>query len=235
MSFAARLLTASFALVVCTPLFAQDLFKSTGTSTRSYNYIEAQYLFDTVINVPILATLLLDIDESISITAEYLKQSDSVLFEDFDDDGDVNVDAESTSAMIGLLYHQPLSRQRNIDWVAAVSVGQVEAMAAARGVSLKSTARTHVGYFGLRQSISARLEAEIGARIVQRDATKATVGVPDNIPFDPDTVDTRIAGATDVLVDLKVVYRIAGFFDIALGVQGVSEGDLLGIGFRYTW
>ncbi|MCK5923158.1 MAG: hypothetical protein KAG66_19620 [Methylococcales bacterium] len=204
MSNAARLLAASFALLVCMPLFAQDLFKSTGTSTRSYNYIEAQYLFELDIDVPFLATFSIDIDESLSITAEYFTISQILTFngEDFD--------VDASTAIVGLLYHRPLSRQRNIDWFAAMSVGREEAMVSAGGQTLKDTTPKHVGLVGLRQSISARLEAEAAVRVQQ-------------------------VVSTDVSVEFKVVYRVAGNFDIALGARDVSDADLLGIGLRYTW
>lgn len=204
MSFAARLLAASFALVVCTPLFAQDLFRSTGTSTRSYNYIEAQYLFELDIDVPVLATFLIDIDESLSLTAEYFTISQILTFngEDFD--------VDATTAIAGLLYHRPLSREKNIDWFVAMSVGREEAMVSARGQTLKDATRKHVGLLGLRLTISAGLEAEAAVRVQQ-------------------------VVSTDVTAELKVVYRVAGNFDIALGARDVSNADLLGIGLRYTW
>jgi hypothetical protein len=204
MSYAARLLATGFALVVCTPLFAQDLFKSTGTSTRSYNYIEAQYLLELDIDVPVLATFLIDIDESLSLTAEYFTVSDIVNFEG------VDVDVDASTATAGLLYHRPLSRAKNVDWFVAMSIGREEAMVSAGGQTLKDAKRKHVGLVGLRQSISAKLEAEAAVRVQQ-------------------------VNTTDVTVDFKVVYRVAGNFDIALGARDVSDTDLLGVGLRYTW
>lgn len=193
-------------LTLSGPVAAQDVFGSTGSSSRSYSYIEFQYLTNVDTDTPIYIIALLALNDRLSLSAEYLQQSDSVVIEGFD------VDATADGTSVGLLYHRPFNRFEDTDWVAGLAIGKItaEASADALGLTEKTDDNFQQAYLGLRKTLSERLEGEVGIRLTRIDST-------------------------DTSGDVRLVYRLAESIDVALGVQDVPDENFLGIGFRYTW
>ena len=209
-------LTAVLGFMLSAPVYAQDLFSSTNSTTHSYNYLEAQYLVGVDASPPVLATLLLDVTDNASFKAEYLSQ----------DFGDVGarlgllsgqvVLAEARLLSIGGLYHQPLPMIDQSDWIAGLMFGraEVEVEAPSIGVKADDAYSFQEIYAGLRKTLGPRLEGEASVNFY------------------------RDSNSTDVTADVKLVYRVATSFDIALAGNELGGGEgsnILGIGLRYTW
>lgn len=189
--------------------WAQDLLRSTGSSARSYNYVEAQYLVNVDLDAPIFATAQVAIDDHYSLIAAFNKVDES------GQEQGVSVTIEATEISLGIAYHDLLSALPDTDWVVALSYGQVDfaidASNDVNSVSVSDKEDFFEAYAGLRRSISDRLEAEAGLSMVYLDG------------------DTTGSG------DLTLVYRVAERLDLALGLNGVTEEDTVGIGLRLTW
>lgn len=209
------LILSILSLVGSANLHAQDLFGSTGSTTRSYSYVEAQWLtnLDTD-GVPLRANILVAITDSISISGEYFSQSGVVPFLGTD----VEIEVEQISA--GLVYHRPFTFIENSDWVVGLSLGQVRANLRAanadRSVSVKTEDPIQQLYVGIRRSIVDKLEGEVGINVVRSEEDTSAVG------------------------SVRFVYRVLPAIDIALALNDIGADDdrqdnLLGIGLRYTW
>ena len=202
---------------------AQDLFSSTNTTTHSYNFVEAQYLVGIDASPPVLASVLLDVWHNWSIKGEFLRQDfgnvaelvglDSSLFD---------VNAELTAISVGGLYHQPLSILRQSDWIAGFLIGWGEGVVESEqlAVDRKDRFSFQEVYAGFRKTLAARLEGELTLNYLRSPG----------------------ADTNEFSADVKLVYRVVRSFDVALsgntlGGDGLSgnDGNILGIGFRYTW
>lgn len=207
-------LLALATLILATPAWSQDLFRSANTTTHSYNYVEAQYVFDVDASPPVLATLLLDITNNWSFKAEYynvddtdsipLIEGDSTLFE---------VTAEAQVLSLGGLYHAPFNWMDRSDWIAGLMIGRIEleGEVPAFDFQVDDTVNFQEVYLGLRRTFSSRVEGE------------ATV----NYYRDSDDNETT--------ADVKLIFRVLDPFDIALSGNELGGEDLFGIGLRYTW
>lgn len=202
------LLAGALALTATSTLQAQDLLRSTGVATRSYNYVEIQYLVDMEASPPLLATLVMDITDSLSFRGEYLNQS----FNISDPESGLAFDADAEALSVGVLYHQRLDAMENTDWVAGFMVGRAEVEGRFLGISAKETNNFQEAYLGIRRTLSSELEFEVGANFYRGDD-----------------------GDIDPTADVKLVLRIQPSIDIALAGNEIGEADILGIGLRYTW
>lgn len=198
--------------VASSPSQAQDLVGSANSVTRSYNYVELQYLPEMDNDLPILALAVVDLNDNWSLRGEYLRQ------EETDNSLGVAIDAEAIGYSIGLLYHQPLQAMENSDWVAGLMIGRIEIEVTSDLLVERLTEEIDFQefYLGIRRTLSPELEGEIGLNAYRGEE-------PDG------SNDTSISG------DLKLVYRIRPSLDIALSLNEIGETDLLGIGLRYTW
>ena len=198
-----------FTLTASAPLWSQDLLGSTGSTTRSYSFVEVQYLPDLDADLPLLATIVVDVADSISVTGQYLKQSTSLI----EPETQVEFDLDGEALSIGLLYHQTLDAISDSDWVAGLSLGRVRAEGSALNglVTAKSSEEFQEGYIGIRRTMTNTIEAEFGLTAL------------------------RLDGDTDVTGEFRAVFRIRPSLDIALALNEIGEADLFGVGFRYTW
>ena len=202
---------------------AQDLFGSTNTTSHSYNFLEVQYLVDVDASPPVLASVLLDVWNNWSIKGEFSRQDfgntaelrglDATLFD---------VNDELTAISVGGLYHQPFPILRQSDWIAGFLIGWGKASVESEqlAVDFEDTFSYQEVYAGLRKTLAAKLEGEVTLNYLRSPG-----------------VDTNEFSA-----DAKLVYRVVRSFDVALsgntlggdGLSGV-DGNIFGIGFRYTW
>ncbi|MFK7853996.1 MAG: hypothetical protein AB8B79_07785 [Granulosicoccus sp.] len=189
--------------------WAQDLLGSTGSTTRSYSYFEVQYLPELDTDLPLLANLVVDITDSISVRAEYLKQASTLI----DAGTGLEIDFDGEALSLGLLYHQPLAAIADSDWVAGLSFGRVRVEGSfANGLfNVETSDDFQEAYAGIRRTLSDKVEGEAGITAF------------------------RILGDTDFTGDLRIVFRVRPSVDVALALNEIGEGDLFGIGFRYTW
>lgn len=189
--------------------WAQDLLRSTGSSARSYNYVEAQYLVNVDLDAPILATAQVALNDRFSLIAVFNKLDESGT------EQNVSVNVEATEISLGLSYHDLFQFLPATDWVAALSYGQVDysidASDTVNTLTVSDKDDFFEAYAGLRHSVNDRLEAEAGLSLV------------------------HLEGNTDTSGDLTLVYRVAERLDVALGLNGVTEEDTVGIGLRLTW
>jgi hypothetical protein len=218
-------LLAASSLIVCSEAVSQDLFKSSNSTTHSYNYIEVQYLLGIETSPPVLGTLLIDVTDEWSFKAEYRSL-------DFGDVGNVvpaaaqnnfAVTLEAIQYSVGGLYHTPSVNFDQSDWVMGFMLGRSEQTVDLTEVttlerfSIDDTFSFQEVYAGVRRTLSPKLEGE------------ATVNFYRTADFD------------DLTLDVKLVYRAIDNFDVALSAnQLVSSdefqgSDILGIGLRYTW
>lgn len=188
---------------------AQDLLGSTGSTTRSYSYFEVQYLPELDADLPLLANLVVDITDSISVRAEYLKQATTIV----EPSSGLEIDFDGEALSLGLLYHQPLAAIADSDWVVGLSLGRVSAEGSAFGglLTTEVSDNTQEAYAGIRRTMTDKIEGEAGLTAL------------------------RVSGDTDVTGDLRVVFRVRPSVDVALALNEIGEGDFFGIGFRYTW
>ena len=201
----AKLLAAILVVTICTPVFSQDVLRSTGTSARSYNYLEGQYLTNVDTDTPLVLTLLVDLAGSLSLIAKYIKVTASIVEQGID------VKGSAVSKSIGIVYHQPLEALDQTDWVIELSTGKQEITVSLQGQSLSDSGSVQEVYLGLRRTLADRVEGELGARRWKAGDTAEVTG------------------------EAKVVYRYAESLDIAFGLREITESNIFGIGLRYTW
>lgn len=198
---------AGLLAVVAAPVQAQDLVSSVNSVTRSYNYVEIQYLPDVDADLPILAIAVIDINDNWSLRGEYTKLDIDL--------GDDSVDFDAVAYSVGVLYHKPLVAMSNSDWVAGLSLGRIdlEIDYAFLDEPITGSVDFQEGYLGIRRTLTPKLEGEAGVTAYH----------------DEDESDISLEG------DLKLVYRVRPSLDIALSLNEIGEGDLFGFGLRYTW
>ena len=201
----AKLLAAILVVTICTPVFAQDVLRSTGTSARSYNYLEGQYLTNVDTDTPLVLTLLVDLAGSLSLVAKYIKVTASVA------EQGIEVSGSAVSKSIGIVYHQSLEALDQTDWVVEFSAGKQEVTLSIPGQSVSDTGSFQEVYLGLRRTLTDGIEGELGARRWKAD------------------------GDAEVTGEAKLVYRYAESLDIAFGLREITESNIIGIGLRYTW
>jgi len=203
-------------MVGSSQLYAQDLLSSTGTATRSYSFVEFQYLPEIAKDtdeLPIRLSLIAAVTDSISLTGRYQQAA----FADSDNAGNA-LTAEIESIQGGVLYHQEFPYLADSDWVAGLSVGRNDSTlrATTNGVTVgggEATINFQEAYVGLRRSFTDKIEGEAGLVVF------------------------RTREDTDVSGSIRVVYRLLDPVDIAVAVNeiGGDADELFGIGLRYTW
>ncbi len=207
------ILLAGLLLAFSAGLKAQDLIGSTNSATRSYNYVEIQYFPDMEIDLPFLATAIVEVKDHWSLWGEYLKQ-------DFDNIGsavglgeDVSVDASASLLSLGVLYHDQFTHMTDTDWVAGLLVGSldIEIELNDTGQRASETSTVYDVYLGLRRTLGPKLEGELGVNAFINDGDQTYTG------------------------DIKFVYRVKPAIDVAIAMSEIGEGENLGIGLRYTW
>lgn len=198
---------AGLLAAVTAPVQAQDLVSSVNSVTRSYNYVEIQYLPEVDADLPILAIAVIDINDNWSLRGEYTKLDIDL--------GDDSVDFNAVGYSLGVLYHKPLAAMSNSDWVAGLSFGKIDLEIDYIYLDEPITGTTDFqeGYLGIRRTLTPQLEGEVGVTAYH----------------DEDDSDISFSG------DLKLVFRVRPSLDIALSLNEIGEGDLFGFGLRYTW
>lgn len=204
-------LLAGVLATTAVPGQAQDLVSSVNSVTRSYNYVEIQYLPEIEADLPILAIAVIDLNDNWSLRAEYTKldAGEEDLFE-----------LEASSSSLGVLYHKPLAAISNSDWVAGLMIGKVdiEIDSPIFEQTLEGSSNFQEGYLGIRRTLMPALEGEVGLTAYRSEDENGE----NDITFEG---------------DLKVVYRVLTSLDVALSLSeiGISDGNLFGFGLRYTW
>ena len=195
---------------------AQDFFGSTNTTSINYNYIEAQYLVDIDSTPPVLATVLIDVFDNWSITGEYTSQD----FGNVAELAGLNpefavINAEVTAISVGGLYHRSFPFLKQSDWIAGVLLGRAEVVAEAPAIGAEETTKFNFQEFfaGIRKTLTPKLEGELTLNYF------------------------RALDDDDITADVTLVYRLLRSFDVALSGNeiGGDEGNILGVGLRYTW
>jgi len=192
---------------------AQDILSSTGVSTRSYNYVEVEYLTNVDQDTPFLINGLLDISRGFSITGRYTNQREQLVSDSASFSGEASTDLFT----IGLLYHNRLFRLPNTDWFVEAGIGRLqldvdtEAVQISQGINLVRLAG------GVRQTLTERLEVEVSTNFLH-------------------AADTDVTNETqDLTVAARGVYRVTRNFDVALSLTEVPSVNIVGLGFRFTW
>lgn len=209
--------TISSLLLLCAlianPTKAQDILASTGVSTRSYNYVEVEYLTNVDQDSPFLINGLLDISRGFALTGRYTNQREQLI----SDSPILSGEASTDVFLIGLLYHTQLLNLSSTDWFAEVGVGRLqldvdtEAVQITQGINLFRLAG------GVRQTVTERLEIELSADFFFVASTDVT------------------NQSEDFTVSARGVFRVARNFDLALSLTEVPSANILGLGFRFTW
>jgi len=160
-------------------LHAQDLLSSTGNATRSYSFVEFQYLpelADDTDGLPLLLNAIAAITDRISLTGEYQRVGNNAS----NAAGDT-AKLEGENLQGGFLYHQEFPFLADSDWVAGLSVGRtrLEAERTRNSDGLRETAESTVNfqevYAGLRRSFTDKIEGEAGLTVYRdRNDTDVT-------------------------------------------------------------
>lgn len=197
--------------LISNPLAAQDILSSTGVSTRSYNYVEVEYLTNVSQDAPFLINGFLDISRGFAISGRYTNQSAQLNL--VSDDLEISTDQFT----LGLLYRNQLLGLSNTDWFAEVGIGRLQvqidsnAIRATQGVNLFRLSG------GLRRTITERLEVELATNFLLTQS------------------DGFVNEVQDLTVSARGVYRVGKNFDVALSLIEVPNANLVGLGFRFTW
>lgn len=214
MSRYSTLILSILSLMGSSHLQAQDLLGSTGSVTRSYSYVEFQYLpeiADDTDGLPVLLDIVVAVTDTISLTGGYQLAAASAS----NAAGDVTAAVQVQSLTVGVSYHQELTALANSDWVAELSLGRNEVKASRneRGdvTSAQGSSNFQFAYAGIRRSFTDKLEGEVGITVERNE------------------VDTEVTG------EIRAVYRLMDPIDIAVAFNDIGETDLFGIGLRYTW
>ena len=203
---------------------AQDLFGSTNSTSHSYNYVEAQYLIGVDASPPVLATVLLDVWNNWSITGEFTRQEFGNMAEEIAglDPRLFNATPELTTFAVGGLYHRQFAMMQQSDWIAGFLIGRGEGsvdVPEIPGASADIGFNFQEIYAGIRKTLGPSLEGELTLNYLRLSEF----------------------GTDEITADAKLVYRALPSFDVALsgntlGGKGVSDdGNIFGIGLRYTW
>lgn len=196
--------------VISSALFAQDVFRSAGTtSTKSYRYIEVQYQFDTNLDNPYTLTAYYSIASNIALRFSYFKQSAQFIGAT----SGLPISAALENILFGAVYYRPFTYLEGADWIVGLDIGRETLDARVQNTDVKSSDSDNIQqlYVGLRKSLGPKLEIQGGFNAV----------------FGSDIENERF--------DLLAIYRIGEFLDAALGITDVSDGDTVGLGLRYTW
>jgi len=156
---------------LATPAAAQDVFGTTGSSVHSYNYVEFQYLVNIDTDLPLFLTALVDINESLSFNAEYIRLTDTVAA------NGLSVDVEGEGYGVGLVYHEPFTRIPDTDWFAGFLIGRITATGEVGDVRASVGDNFQEVYTGLRRTLSPKLEGEVGVNLFRADSTDVTLDV----------------------------------------------------------
>ena len=211
-----RWLLTVVSLTICNVTFSQDLFESNVSTTRSYNYLELQYLFNVDASPPLMATLLLGVSRNWSLKAEYSTRDETELLPTLQGDADsVRIDVESQSGSIGALFHTAVPAIDHTDFIVGLMFGRTEIKGEVLSDFLNFTVddsrafqEAHVGF---RRSFLPTLEGEIAVNY------------------------RRESDDSETTADITLVFRALEFFDVAFAGNQLGGEQTLGIGLRYTW
>ena len=211
-----RWLLAIVSLTICNVAFPQDLFDSTVSTTRSYSYLELQYLFDVDASPPVMATLLLGVSSNWSLMAEYFKLDETESLSTLQGDPEsVRIDVESQSVSIGALFHTALPAIDRTDFIAGFKFGRTDIEGEVSSDFLNFTiddSRTfQEAYLGFRRSFFPTLEGEVTVNYL------------------------RESDDSETTADITLVFRALEFFDVALAGSQLGGEEIFGIGLRYAW
>lgn len=199
--------------LLANPSSAQDILSSTGVSTRSYNYIEVEYLTNVDQDTPFLINGLLDISRGFALTGRYTNQREQLISDSASFSGEASTDLFT----VGLLYHNRLLALSNTDWFVEAGLGRLEldvnteAVQISQGINLGRLAG------GIRQTVTERLEVELSTVYLYAASTDIT------------------NETGDLTVSARGVFRVARNFDVALSFTEVPSVNIVGLGFRFTW
>lgn len=211
--------------LVSTATYAQDLLADAGSVTRSYNYVEGFYLLNLEdafedtderltgieVDLPLLVRISVDLNEHYSIRGEFLNQIVTVPFGNTTS----TIEAKSRFYELNLRYRDTLHVLANTDWVAGVGYSIAERDISFNTERVSESNDAYTAYLGLRRTISARAELELGVSFIRSTEGGSFAG----------------SGTGDA----ALVYRIAPTLDVALGGIFLTDENVYGIGLRYTW
>jgi len=193
-----------------TKAVSQDVFE-TGKTDRDYSYFQAVYLFDQTVDFPLLFNLNVSIHPNFSLLAAYanISAKNTTTFAGID----YSLKAEAELGTIGIGYNRASSRWDKLDWLAVLQYGHSKFTYTIPGQE-KVTANIDsvAAGLGVRASVTPRIEAQ--ALISTAYSEKEF---------------------TDAEIDITSVYRVLQYFDVALGIQDVTDTATYNIGFRYSW
>lgn len=192
--------------------YGQGVF-DTGETKLSYNYVQAQYLFNQdPIKFPVVFSAWVNVYNNFSISAEYLSLGADI---DVDVVGG-GVDTVSTKIItrsLGLNYHRSSERWRKVDWLVGLRYESYEIKAASSTTSI------------LIESDS--MDVDLGLRVSL--FPKAEVQVVVTFPYSNDEFG-------DERTDVTGVYRVIDHFALAFGAVNATSGDPnYNMGLRYSW
>lgn len=192
---------------------AQDILSSTGSSTRSYSYLEVQYLTNVDQSTPFVVTGLLDLSRGFALTGQYTNQSEQLI----SDSADLTGEARTDLFILGLLYHNRIGLVPNTDWFVELGLGHLQLDVDTSIVEISQGVLIGRAVGGFRHTFSERVEAQVSAEALYADGTDVT------------------NESIDLTVSATAVFRVLSFFDLALSVNEVPSANIFGLGFRFTW
>ncbi len=192
---------------------AQDILASTGVSTRSYSYVEVEYLANVDQDFPFLINGLLDISRGFAITGRYTNQRAQLV----SDSEALSGEARSDLFTVGLLYHNQFLNFSNTDWFAEVGAGRLQLNVETNLADITQGINLFRLAGGVRHTLSERLEVELSTDFLLAAATDIT------------------NQSSDLTVSARGVYRVTRNFDLALSFTEVPNANNIGLGFRFTW
>lgn len=194
---------------------AQDIFQ-TAESTRSYNYVQAVYVFQQdSIDYPFIFDARLSVHPNFALSGEYRNLVRKV--EEQDADGNItNIRGNVEEFKLGISGHLPSERWTRIDWIAS----------AFYRVSQRTITRT-----GFQENFStvtsAVLEAGLRGTVTSNFEVQGILSLGSN-------EDGRFV-AEDTQLNLTAVFRLTNQFDVAVGVIDATAPPLYNLGVRYSW
>lgn len=205
--------TFLFSALVANQADAQDILASTGVSTRSYSYIEAEYVVNSDQETPIIINGLVDIARGFALTGRYTNQRDQFTSDVDSFSGDATLDLFT----VGLLYHNQLFELKNTDWFAEIGVGRLQLQVDTEAVKLTQGINVALLSGGVRHTVTERLELELATNFLIAQQTDVS------------------NQNTDFTVSARGVFRVTRNFDVALSLTEVPTANIIGLGLRFTF
>ncbi|MBX2836186.1 MAG: hypothetical protein KTR35_04975 [Gammaproteobacteria bacterium] len=222
-----RFLFAMGIVAACTPAFAQDVFE-TGSTTRSYNFIDIRQGVKNDADKTLWLTFQYDLRDNFSFIAEYLAAEDSA--EGFLEGQATTLSSDTTAYTIGASYRNRLPRTESTDWVVWLLYGQLDRdLDVDRGEQfpiLVFGQKIDVVelYLGIRHSLHPRVEIDFGHR------SSWSEELDDNTLQGNGKLDRYDA------LEAQLVFQATDQIGVSLVGKNLNESHpLYGAGIRYSW